>query len=298
MTGAAARRPPNAARRRGLVVGLILILAIGGISIAAPLVVPRNPNAESVQGLGPDGGPLGPGRVYLLGTDEKGRDVLSRLIYGGRVTFFASVVAVALATFIGAGIGLLAAASRSAIGNVLMRVTDIGLAIPGLLLAAAIAAVLRSGVTSLTIALAAVFWAPLARVTYGQAVVVRERQFVDAARALGASEVRIMLREVLPHVVPVVAAYASLSVGWAALFESGLGFLGVGVQEPTASIGAMLRQGLDWYRLHPGLILFPTLYLGLLVTGATLIGEGVRRAAPRRLGRRRREPLELAPLAH
>jgi len=147
-------------------------------------------------------------------------------------------------------------------------------------LAAAIAAVLGSGELSLTIALFAVFWAPLARVTYGQAVVIRERPFVEAARSLGASNGRIMLVEVLPHVWPVVVAYAALSVGWAGLFESALGFLGVGIQEPTASIGSMLGSGLPFYRSHPGLVAFPALYLGLLVTGCTLIGEGLRR--PRR----------------
>jgi peptide/nickel transport system permease protein len=266
-----------------LVAGLILLAGLAVISIAAPLIAPYDPTFESTAGLAADGSPLDPGSTYLLGTDPKGRDLLSRLIFGGRVTFFASVVAVGAATVIGLIIGLAAASSNRRIGGLLMRATDLGLAIPGLLLAAAITAVLGRGLVSLTIALAAVFWAPLARVTYGQAIIVKERQFVVAGRALGARWGFLLIHHVLPHVLPIVAAYAALSVGWAALFESALGFLGVGVQEPTSSIGAMLGCCLVFYRQHPGLILFPTLYLGLLVTATTLVGEALRR--PREVSR-------------
>lgn len=266
---------------RALVVGLVLVGAIGVASLAAPAIAPVDPNRESLAGLGPDGGPLGPGSDgFPLGSDAKGRDLLSRMLFGGRVTFTVSLVAIAAATAIGLAVGLAAASSGGGAGQLLMRATDVGLAIPGLLLAAAIAAVLGSGPGPVMVALASVFWAPLARVTYGQAVVVKERPFVEAARTLGAGTPRLMLTEVAPHVLPIVAAYAALSVGWAALFESSLGFLGVGIQEPTASIGSMLGQGLAWYRLHPGLVLFPALYLGVFVIATTLVGEGLR--APRR----------------
>jgi peptide/nickel transport system permease protein len=267
-------------RRIGLRIGVLLLAVIAVVSIAAPIVAPKDPNTESVAGIGPDGGPRGPSLEWPLGTDAKGRDVASRLIYGGRVTFGGSALAIAVATLIGLAIGLFAASSGGALGNVSMRVTDIGLAIPGLLLAAALVSVLGPGVGSLTAALIAVFWAPLTRITYGQAVVIKERPFVEAARSLGAGRARIMVREVTPHVLPIVLAYAALSVGWAALFESSLGFLGLGVQEPTSSIGSMLGSGLAYYRLHPGLIIFPAVYLGLFVTGTTLIGEGLRK--PRR----------------
>ncbi|MEO8477240.1 MAG: ABC transporter permease [Actinomycetota bacterium] len=275
-----AAAPERGERRIGLRVGMVILALITLVSIAAPLAAPKDPNRESVAGLGPNGGPQGPGLAWPLGTDAKGRDLMSRLIYGGRVTFGAAAIAIALATLIGLTIGLLAASSGGAGGSVLMRVTDIGLAIPGLLLAAALTSVLGSGVTSLIVALVAVFWAPLARVTYGQAVVIKERPFVDAARSLGAGRTRILLEEIAPHVLPILLAYSALCVGWAALFESSLGFLGLGVQEPTSSIGAMLGSGLAWYRLHPGLIIFPALYLGLFVTATTLIGEGLRK--PRR----------------
>lgn len=281
-------------RRVGLRIGLIMLAVIAAVSIAASLAAPKDPNTESVSGLGPDGGPQGPSLTWPLGTDAKGRDVASRLIYGGRVTFGSSALAIAFAMLIGLAIGLLAASSHGSAGNVLMRVTDIGLAIPGLLLAAALTSVLGAGVTSLVVALAAVFWAPLARVTYGQALVVKERPFVEAARSLGAGRVRILVQEITPHVLPIVLAYAALSVGWAALFESSLGFLGLGVQEPTSSVGAMLGSSLAYYRLHPGLIIFPALYLGLFVTATTLIGEGLRK--PRRrvaAGKRSASELEV-----
>jgi len=287
-------KPPGR-RPRALFLGLLVFGVIAALSIAAPIVAPHDPNHESIEGLASDGGPLDPNAKFLLGTDGKGRDVLSRLIYGGRVTFFASTVSVGVATGIGLLIGLAGAAASARVGGALMRATDIGIAIPGLLLAAAITAVLGQGIASLTIGLSAIFWAPMARVTYGQALIIKERQFVEAARALGAGTRRIMFREVFPHVVPVVAAYAALSVGWAALFESALGFLGVGVQEPTASLGAMLGSGLGDYRAHPGLVAFPALYLGVLVTATTLIGEGLRqpRASERPL-RRARSSKEVA----
>ena len=291
---AAAEAPARGERRIGLRIGLVMLAVIATLSVAAPLIAPKDPNLESVAGLGPDGGPRGPSLAWPLGTDAKGRDVASRLLYGGRVTFGACGLAIAVATVIGLSIGLLATSFRGIGGSVLMRVTDIGLAIPGLLLAAALASVLGPGVVSLIIALIAVFWAPLARVTYGQAVVIREQPFLEAARALGASRLRILVRELTPHVLPILLAYAALSVGWAALFESSLGFLGLGVQEPTASIGAMLGSGLAYYRLHPGLIVFPALYLGVFVTAMTLIGEGLRRPRRRAAATRAAATLEVA----
>jgi peptide/nickel transport system permease protein len=187
-----------------------------------------------------------------------------------------ALLAVGIATVAGLLVGLAAAGRSRTAGSVLMRFTDLGLAIPGLLLAAAIATILGRGVLSLIVGLAAVFWAPIARVTYGQAVVLRERDYVEAARVQGAGSATVLARHILPHLLPVVGAYAALSVGWAVLFESALGFLGAGVQEPQASIGSMLGQHLIYYRSHPGLILFPALFLALLVIAANLVGESLR----------------------
>lgn len=264
-------------RRLGLTIGLGLLVFMALISIAAPLIAPADPTFESVAGLGPLGDPLDAGAPgYLLGSDPKGRDLASRLIYGGRTTLFTAIAAVGIATLAGVLVGLLAANSRRLTGEVLMRFTDLGLAIPGLLLAAAIASILGRGVPSLVIGLAAVFWAPIARVTYGQAVVLREREYVEAARVQGAGSMAVLTRHVFPHLLPIVGAYAALSVGWAVLFESALGFLGAGVPEPGSSLGSMLGCCLVYYRAHPGLIIFPALYLGLLVAAANLVGESLR----------------------
>lgn len=264
--------------RWGLRVGIALFLVLASLSIAAPVVIAQDPTFESTAGLSITGEPLpalSPG--HPLGTDPKGRDLLARIVYGGRVTLLAAVAAVLLAMLVGLAIGLLGSAFPRRLGAALMRFTDLGLAIPGVLLAAAIAAVLGRGSLALVLGLAGVFWAPLARVTFGQAVVVRERTFIDAARVAGASPLRILIDHVLPHVLPTVLAYAALTVGWAVLFESALGFLGAGVQEPTPSIGGLLGCCLIYYRSHPGLIVFPTIYLGALVTAANLVGEGLRR---------------------
>lgn len=266
------------AGRWALRVGIALAATLAVLSIAAPILISQDPTFESPAGLTITGEPL-PflSAGHPLGTDPKGRDLLARIVFGGRVTLLAAVVAVSVALAVGLLVGLVGAAFPRRIGAVLMRVTDLGLAIPGVLLAAAISAVLGRGVPALIVGLAGVFWAPLARVTYGQAVVVRERTFVDAARSLGATPLFILRRHVLPHVLPVVLAYAALSVGWAVLFESALGFLGAGVQEPTPSIGGLLGCCLIYYRSQPGLILFPAIYLGMLVTAANLVGEGLRR---------------------
>ena len=267
------RRPKPWALRLG--VGLLVGLAV--LAVATPLITTADPTFESAEGLGPLGEPLDAGTPgHPLGTDPKGRDLLARVLYGGRLTLVTALVAVGIATLAGLVVGLAAAGTRRFAGPVLMRFTDLGLAIPGLLLAASVATILGRGTLSLILGLAAVFWAPIARVTYGQAVVLREREYVEAARVQGAGSSFILARHVLPHLLPVVGAYAALSVGWAVLFESALGFLGAGVQEPDASIGSLLGCCLVYYRSHPGLILFPAIFLGVLVAAANLVGESLR----------------------
>jgi peptide/nickel transport system permease protein len=261
----------------GLRIGLALIALLALVVVLGPLVWTPDPTFESISGLSPLGEPLDAGAAgYPLGSDPKGRDLLARLLYAGRLTLLTALVSIGVATVAGLLVGLLAANTRRFAGSVLMRFTDLGLAIPGLLLAAAIATILGRGTLSLVVGLAAVFWAPIARVTYGQAVVLRERDYVEAARVQGGGTITILARHILPHLLPVVGAYAALSVGWAVLFESALGFLGAGVQEPEASIGSMLGSYLIYYRSHPGLILFPAVFLGLLVLAANLVGESLR----------------------
>ena len=263
--------------RRGLWIGVALLLALAAVSLLAPLLTHWDPTFEGPQGLGPGGIPLPAGSPdHLLGTDPKGRDLLARILFGGRVTLVVALAAVASATLLGLVVGLAAAGRGGFVAGVLMRSTDLGLAIPGLLLVAAIATILGRGPVSLVVGLAAVFWAPIARVTYGQAVVLRERRYVEAAQVQGAGSLWVLRRHVLPHLAPVVGAYAALSVGWAVLFEASLGFLGAGIPEPTPSIGALLGSAGIYYRTDPGLILYPALFLGVLVLAVNLVGEALR----------------------
>jgi peptide/nickel transport system permease protein len=258
-------------------IGAGLLLVIAAVVLAYVILSPVDPTYQSSAGLSPTGEPLGIGAPgHPLGTDPRGRDLLARLMYAGGLTMLTAFTSVALATVAGLAVGLLAANTWRFAGSVLMRFTDLGLAIPGLLLAAAISTILGRGTLSLIVGLAAVFWAPIARVTYGQAVVLREREYVEAARVMGGGVATEMLRHVLPHLLPVVGAYAALSVGWAVLFESALGFLGAGVQEPEASIGSMLGEHLTYYRSDPLLIAAPALFLGMLVIAANLVGESLR----------------------
>jgi len=264
-------------RSWGLAIGIGLLVVLAIIVLVAPLAWSVDPTYESIDGLSAAGEPLDAGAPgHPLGTDPKGRDLLARLLAAGRLTLLSALVAVAIATAAGLAVGLLAAGTRRSAGAVLMRFTDLGLAIPGLLLAAAIAAILGRGVVSLVLGLAAVFWAPIARVTYGQSVVLRERAYVEAARVQGARSLTVLRRHILPHLLPVVGAYAALSVGWAVLFESSLGFIGAGIGEPDASIGSLIGGHLIYYRSHPGLILFPALFLALMVVAANLVGESLR----------------------
>jgi peptide/nickel transport system permease protein len=263
--------------RWGLRIGLGLVTALVLLVVLYPLFSPVDPTFESVAGLTELGEPLPVGSEgYPLGTDPRGRDMLARTVYAGGLTMLTAILAVAIATVAGLAVGLLAAGSSRVAGSLLMRFTDLGLAIPGLLLAAAIATILGRGTVSLIVGLAAVFWAPIARVTYGQAVVLRERDYVEAARVMGGGALTVLLRHILPHLLPVVGAYAALSVGWAVLFESALGFLGAGVQEPQASIGSMLGDHLIYYRSHPALIIIPATFLAVLVIAANLVGESLR----------------------
>ncbi len=261
----------------GLWIGVGLLLLLVVLVIGYPLLSPVDPTYESIEGLTELGEPLPIGAAgHPLGTDPRGRDMLARTVYAGGLTLLTALSAVAIATLAGLAVGLMAAGTRRFAGSVLMRFTDLGLAIPGLLLAAAISTILGRGTLSLVVGLAAVFWAPIARVTYGQAVVLRERDYVEAARVMGGGAWTVLTRHVLPHLLPLVGAYAALSVGWAVLFESALGFLGAGVQEPEASIGSMLGQHLVYYRSHPALIVVPAFFLGVLVIAANLVGEALR----------------------
>jgi peptide/nickel transport system permease protein len=235
----------------------------------------------------PPGSPGPPSRPgFLLGTDNIGRDLLSRLIVGARISLTIGIVANGLAMLIGMLVGLTAGYFGGAVETVLMRFTDVLMSLPPLLFALALIAVFKPGIGVVIGVIAVIYWTYLARIIHGRVLSVKEQDFVDAARCLGASDVRIVVRYVLPQLIGIAVVYASLGAATTILTEATLSYLGIGVQPPTASWGTMIQEGQQYYRTAPWLILFPGLMILLVVLGFNLLGDGLRDALDPRQRRR------------
>ena len=260
---------------RGLA-GAATLCAVAVSAIAAPLLAPHDPLRQDLpQRLMPPGAVLD-GITHLLGTDSLGRDVLSRVIYGARVSLTVAFVAVAMAGLTGVVAGLLSGYYRGTVDAVLMRLADVILSVPFLLLAIATVAVLGPNFTNLILVLGCTRWPRYARVTYAQTLAVREQEFVHAERALGASDGRILARHLLPNVLSPIMVVATLEVGLMIIFEAALSFLGLGVQPPAPSWGGMLSEGRDYLATAWWLATFPGLAIMMTVLAATLVGDGMR----------------------
>jgi len=248
------------------VVGLAVLAAVIG-----PWLVPYDPSAQELA-LRLEG----PSRLHWLGLDELGRDILARVMSGARISLFVGLVVVSVSASIGAAMGALAGYYGGIIDEAISRVIDILLAFPGLLLAIALVAVLGPSLTNVVIALSLIGWVGYARVARAQVLQAREFEYVVAARAIGAATARILIRHVLPAALPALTVQATLGMGGAILSEAALSFLGLGVQPPTPSWGAMLNYG----RVHvldaPHLTVFPGLAIALVVLGLNLLGDSLR----------------------
>ncbi len=254
--------------------GLVLLLVL--IAIFAPLVAPADPNRAFDDGLNAFGQPVGPFTShFLLGTDNQERDVLSRLIFGARISLFIAVVANALSMLFSLGIGLFAGYMRGLVETVLMRFTDLMMSLPSLLLALSLTVVFQPGLLTVIVAIALVNWTYLARVVYGEVVSLREREFVEAARAVGAGPLRIMLRHILPHLLNLSLIYFALNASQIILTESALSFLGQGVQPPTPSWGNMIADAQQAYLSAPWLLLCPSICIIVTVIAFNLLGDGL-----------------------
>jgi peptide/nickel transport system permease protein len=276
--GNAARAWRQLRRNRAALAGLIIVGALVLVAIFAPLLAPYNPYAVALdERLQP------PGAGHLLGTDELGRDVLSRLLYGARVSLWVGLVTVLLAGLIGVSGGLAAGYLGGYWDVVVMRLVDVFLAFPVIILAIAIVAVRGPGLTNVLLALALVYWTTYARVARGVVLALREEEYTWAARALGASAPRIMLRHLLPNAVAPLVVLASLGMGTAILAEAALSFLGLGIQPPEASWGSMLNAGMQFLRDAGFLSTFPGLAIFVTVLGFNLLGDGLRDALDPRL---------------
>ncbi len=260
-------------RHRGAVLGLALVLVLALAAALAPVLAPYAPDAQDLRArLRP------PSAEHWFGTDEFGRDVFSRVLFGARVSLLTGLVPVATGLLVGTAIGLVAGFYRGWLDDVLMRVMDVLLAFPSLLLALAVVGTLGPGLVNAVIAVAIVSVPGYARLARSVVIAAREEEFVHAARALGAKDPRLMLRHVLPAAVGPLTVQATLGIGFAILSMAGLSFLGLGVQPPTADWGEMLSRGRRFLPGSSWLLLYPGAAVSLTVLAFNLLGDGLRDA--------------------
>ena len=253
--------------------GVIVLLAL--LAIAAPIVARHDPfGIDLINSLEP------PSPHHWFGTDIQGRDVWARLVYGARVSLSVGLVSQGIALTLGLILGLVAGYYGRWVDELVMRFADVTLAFPTLLLLIALVAALQPSLTVVFLTIGVVGWAGMARLVRGQVLVVRELEFVQAERALGARDSRIIIRHILPSVVAPVVIAATLGVAGAIMAESSLSFLGLGVQPPTPSWGSMIADGRDLYQLRhaPWTSVFPGLAIGAAVLGFNLLGDALRDA--------------------
>ncbi len=258
--------------------GAIIIAIISSAAIFAPLITPYDPNEQFFEGLTLEGAPRPPDSEYWLGTDLLGRDLLSRLIYGARTSLMIGIAANAVAVLIGTLFGTVAGYVGGWVGTVIMRFTDLMMAFPALLLAIALAAILKPSLWIVALVIALVNWVQTARVIYTQTRSLVEREFIEAARALGAAWPRILLVHVLPHLVPHILVWATLGIAVTVLLEATLSFLGIGVQPPTPSWGGIIFESQSYFLTAPWLVFFPGVLILLLALAFNLVGDALRDA--------------------
>lgn len=267
-------------RRRALHLGLWLpvgvILLFVLMAIAAPWIAPYEPNAQNLLGRMKAPGTTSRAFHYLLGSDELGRDLLTRLIHGARVSLSVAFAAALLSGTVGVVLGMLAGYLRGWVEVVVMRVVDIFLSVPAILLAIITVAVLGPGLVNVIVVLALTRWPRYARVAYGQTLSIANTPYVRLATLMGAGPLRILFRHVLPNIIGAVTVVATLEFGLMVLFEAGLSFLGLGVQPPTASWGSMLSTGRNYLGNAWWIATFPGLCLFTLVLAINLIGDALR----------------------
>jgi len=265
-------------RNRAAIAGGIIVLLFVAVALLAPFIVPYPPNeGDLAKRLSP------PSREHLLGTDPLGRDLLSRVIYGARISLQIQVVSVAIALVVGTMLGLLGGYYGGAIDHVIMRLMDILLAFPGIFLAISIIAVLGPGLVNLMLA-AGIYSVPqFARIVRGSVLSLKEKEFVEAARAVGESDGSILFRYILPNSMAPIIIQTTLRMATVLLTASGLSFLGLGVQPPTAEWGAMLSNARAYLITAPHVATVPGLAIMLVVMGFNLFGDGLRDSLDPRL---------------
>jgi peptide/nickel transport system permease protein len=265
-------------RHRLAVAGLAVLGLLALAAVFADAIAPYSPflikMPERLQG---------PSLRHPLGTDDFGRDVLSRIIHGSRISLEVGAIAVGIAVTVGIALGVSAAYIGGRWDSLIMRAMDIVLAFPAILLAIGIMAILGPSTANVMIAIGIVYVPIFARVVRGSALQVKEQEYVEAARAVGAADLRIVRRHLLPGVIDTVVVQVSLSLAFAILAEAALSFLGLGTQPPTPSWGSMLAHGREWIERAPHLTIFPGLAIFITVLALNVIGDGLRDALDPRL---------------
>jgi peptide/nickel transport system permease protein len=249
-----------------------MVLALFLIAAIAPWLSPYDPVQAVADSFGE---PLPPQFGHWFGTDELGRDVLSRVLYGTRISLLVGLCATGIAVGIGVTVGAVAGYSGGWVDSILMRFTDVMLAFPGLLLIVALSAVMQPGLTTILIAIGLVGWTGVARTIRGEVRAVRRLDFVTAATALGASPGRVILRHLLPNVLPTIVIMAALGTSMTILLDAGLSYLGLGVPVPTPSWGRMIADSRTYYRIAPWLMLSPGFAIVFAVMGFNFLGYGL-----------------------
>ena len=254
-------------------ISVLAVVVLALVAIFAPLLAPHNPLQAYPNGLSADGAPVSPGSTFLLGTDPNGRDVLSRLIFGARVSLLVGVVATGLASAIGVLVGAVAGYAGGIVDSVLMRITDVVLSFPILLFCVALIAITGPSTRNVMLVIAFGYWTYLARIVRGLVLSLKEREFVVAAKTLGLGHGAILRRHILPHLIPAIIVYSTLGVATSILIEASLSYLGIGVPLPQASWGQMISQGQQYFQTAPWLLIAPGVALVLTVLAFNLAGD-------------------------
>jgi peptide/nickel transport system permease protein len=259
-------------------VGLAIIIIFTVAAAAAHWIAPYDPTEQFFDGLTLEGAPLPPSSRFWFGSDTNGRDQFSRLLYGAQTSLLIGVLANGLAVAVGTLLGVTAGFLRGLTGAAIMRLTDLMMAFPPLLLAIALAAILKPGIGIVIVVIALVNWVQIARVIYAETTGLVNREYIEAARAMGAGPWRILWRHLLPHLVPTVIVYATLGIATTVLLEAMLSFLGRGVQPPTPAWGMMIFESQSYFLNAPWLVFVPGAAILILALAFNLVGDGLRDA--------------------
>lgn len=261
---------------RSFIIFGAIVLVIVAVAVLAPVIAPHNPDRLFPNGLTATGVPVGPSAEFPLGTDQFGRDELSRLIWGGRPALLISFTATAISSLLGIVLGTLSGYMGGWVDTVISRFVNILMSFPLTLFAVAIVLIVSPRLINLIVIIGAIYWTYTARLVRAEILTVREQEFISAAQALGCPPTRLMLRHLMPSVLNTVIVRSVLTMAQVFLLESGLSYLGVGVQPPTPDWGLMIAQSQNYYGADPGLVIYPGLAIVMTVIVMTQLGESYR----------------------